>query len=223
MTVSIIMPVLNEADRLSDSLQALQSFRQQGHELIVVDGGSTDDSPAIASRMADIVIDSDAGRAHQMNIGARLASGNILLFLHADTVFPDAAMQSLSTLVDEKTVWGRFDVCLSGSHWLFRVIEKMMNLRSQATGVVTGDQCVFISRELFQTVGGFPEIALMEDIAMSKQLRRTCRPVCLPETVVTSSRRWESKGIIRTVLLMWALRLGYFLGLSPGYLNRMYR
>jgi rSAM/selenodomain-associated transferase 2 len=217
------MPVLNEEHRLSESLLALQPYRHYGHELIVVDGGSEDHSLSIARQYSDAAMVAPKGRARQMNRGAREASGDVLLFLHADTVLPVEAMRSLSDLTDVKNVWGRFDVRLSGSSWQFRVIEKLMNLRSRLTGVVTGDQSVFISRELFEAVGGFPEIDLMEDIAISKQLKKISKPVCLSETVTTSSRRWESNGVISTILLMWTLRLFYFLGISPDRLNRMYR
>ena len=223
LAVSIIIPVLNEGDSLPVCLDALQSFRQYGHELIVVDGGSKDDSLNIAKQYADTVVTSAAGRARQMNRGAEMATGDILLFLHADTGFSDEAFRMLTDLVNNKAVWGRFDVRLSGPNWLFRVIESMMNLRSRFTGIVTGDQCLFVGRELFESIGGFPEIAIMEDVAISKVLKRTGRPVCLHSSVITSSRRWETNGIVSTVLLMWSMRLLYFFGASPERLSRMYR
>ena len=220
--LSIILPVLNEEASLPDVLAGLQPLRQQGHEIIIVDGGSHDNSLMLAQQAADKVIVSRPGRALQMNSGAEQAAGDILLFLHADTTLPDAVERILSK-IEGDAFWGRFDVRLSGKRFIFRIIEAMMNFRSRVTSVATGDQAIFVKRSLFEKVGGYPELALMEDIAISKQLRRIVKPVCLRSKVVTSSRRWEYRGIIKTILLMWKLRLYYFFGMSPLKISRMYR
>ena len=220
--LSIILPVLNEEASLPDVLARLQYLRQQGHEVIVVDGGSHDNSLMLAQQSADKVIVSQPGRAIQMNSGAELATGDILLFLHADTILPEEVERILSE-IEGDTFWGRFDVRLSGRRFIFRIIEAMMNFRSRITSVATGDQAIFITTGLFEKAGGYPEIALMEDIAISKQLSRVSRPVCVSNRVVTSSRRWEDRGIIKTILLMWKLRLYYFFGMSPQKISRMYR
>lgn len=222
--ISIIMPVLNEAGVLGASLAALKPLRMAGHELIVVDGGSTDASRALAEKFADRLIFSAPGRARQMNAGAAAASGDILLFLHADTFLPPSA----DTLIESgiETLgrgWGRFDVRLSGKSPLLRVVERAMNFRSRLTGISTGDQAIFVRRALFRAVGGFPDIALMEDVAMSARLKRLGPPLCLKSRVVTSSRRWEKNGIFRTIFLMWRLRLAFTLGADPGKLARIYR
>jgi len=220
--LSIILPVLNEEASLPDVLASLQYLRQQGHEIIVVDGGSRDNSLMLAQQAADKVIVSQPGRAVQMNSGAELAAGDILLFLHADTALPVGVERILSE-IEGDSFWGRFDVRLSGNRSIFRVIEAMMNLRSRITSVATGDQAIFVTSSLFEKVGGFPEIPLMEDIAISKQLSKIVKPVCVSDRVVTSSRRWEDRGVIKTILLMWKLRLYYFLGMSPQKISRMYR
>ena len=220
--LSIILPVLDEEASLPDVLARLQYLRQLGHEIIVVDGGSRDNSLMLAQQAADNVIVSQPGRAVQMNSGAELAAGDVLLFLHADTTLPEGVERILPE-IESDVFWGRFDVRLSGKRLVFRIIESMMNLRSRITSVATGDQAIFVKRSLFEKVGGYPEIALMEDIAISKQLRRVVKPVCVRNKVVTSSRRWEDRGVIKTLLLMWKLRLYYFLGMSPQKISRMYR
>jgi rSAM/selenodomain-associated transferase 2 len=221
--ISIIMPVVNEGAALEQYLLPLQPLRQRCCELIVVDGGSSDDSVAIASALADRVLSSERGRALQMNSGAGQARGDVLWFLHGDTRVPeDADTLIRSALARPGRVWGRFDVRLSGQQRLLRVVETLMNLRSCVTGTVTGDQGIFIRREAFERVGGYPAIALMEDIAISKMLKRISRPVCLQQRLVTSSRRWQQNGILRTILLMWTLRLLYFFGVSPERLVRIY-
>lgn len=222
--ISIIIPILNEAELIPQTLSALKPLRTMGHEVIVVDGGSEDDSPARSRLLADQVIRSPQGRSRQMNAGARVASGEILLFLHADTSLPvEADGLIFSGMGETGRSWGRFDVRLSGERSLFRLIESLMNLRSRLTGIATGDQAIFVKRRVFERVGGFPEIDLMEDIALTKALKREGRPLCLRQRVVTSSRRWEEYGVIRTVLLMWSLRLAYFLGADPDRLARLYR
>ncbi len=214
--------MLNEEAALSRMSSQLRSIRQQGHEIIVVDGGSADNTLTIAHEVTDSVIISKAGRALQMNNGASIASGDVLLFLHADTLLPDDAMQVVSERSRKKNYWGRFDVRLSGSRYIYRLIEGLMNLRSRITSIATGDQAIFIQRNLFDRVGGFPEIVLMEDIGISRQLKKISKPVCMKQKVVTSSRRWEANGVITTVLLMWKLRLYYFFGVSPDKLSQLY-
>ena len=219
MKLSIIIPVLNEADLVAGRLAQLRTSQAGDYEIIVVDGGSQDATVESAQSGADRVITANRGRALQMNAGAALAQGEWLLFLHADTSLP-ANVVGLLQAVNKP--WGRFDVRLSGEHFMFRMIERMMNIRSCLTGVATGDQAMFIARELFEKMNGFPEIALMEDIAFSKSLRKYSRPYCLRQPVTTSSRRWQQNGIIKTMLLMWWLRLLYFLGVSPSRLAQMY-
>ncbi len=222
--VSIIMPVLNEAEGIEQTLQSLQAFRGEGHELIVVDGGSEDDTLALAEPLADQLIGASAGRASQMNAGAKLACGDILLFLHADTTLPENAMALMCEgLQQTRKCWGRFDVKLSGQQLLLRVVEWLINLRSRLTGIATGDQAIFIRRACFLVIDGFPEIPLMEDISISRHLKFYSDPLCLKSKVITSSRRWEQKGIVRTILLMWRLRLAYYLGTDPAALARQYR
>ena len=200
---------------------ALQGLRRAGHELILVDGGSDDGTRELARSLVDRLIDSSAGRARQMNAGAQVAHGEILWFLHLDSRLPPGAAQQVIDSAGGGG-WGRFDVRLSGRHILFRLIERLMNLRSCISGIATGDQGIFVHRELFFAPDGFPDIPLMEDIVLSRRLRCRRRPVCLRPPLVTSSRRWERHGILRTVLLMWYLRLAYFLGASPDYLARLY-
>jgi rSAM/selenodomain-associated transferase 2 len=221
--ISIIVPVLNESALVTRTLSALQPLRAAGHQVIVVDGGSTDDTRLLAESVSDRLIQSPRGRSRQMNAGAKLAIGETLLFLHTDTYLPeDADELMISAMKSERSRWGRFDVKLSGNHILFRIIERLMNWRSRLTRIATGDQGIFVQRKLFETVGGFPEIDLMEDIALSKILKRYDRPVCLRQPVLTSSRRWEERGVLRTVLLMWRLRLSYLLGSDSKRLAQIY-
>lgn len=221
--ISVIVPVLDEAAVLAETLAALQPLRAQGHEVIVVDGGSTDVGPSLAGPLADRVLRAARGRALQMNAGAAAAAGDVLLFLHADTRLPaGAAAALLAGLARSGRVWGRFDVRLSGARPLLRVVEWLMNLRSRLSGIATGDQAIFAQRRAFEAAGGYPEIALMEDLALSRRLGRISAPVCLAERVITSSRRWEQRGVLRTVLLMWGLRLAWTLGAAPERLARRY-
>lgn len=219
--LSIIIPALNEASGIAETLQHLQTLRRRGHEVILADGGSLDATVALAQPWVDEVIHSSPGRALQMNAGAQAAHGQALVFLHADTQLPpDADSLILSAL--EKRPWGRFDVRLSGTHPLLRSVAWMMNWRSRITGIATGDQAIFVRHEIFQNAGGFPMIPLMEDIALSRALKRFGPPLCLHAHVVTSSRRWEQRGLMRTILLMWWLRLAYALGADPARLARRY-
>ena len=220
--ISIIIPVLNEEVNLSRISNHLQSIRRQGHEVIIVDGGSGDNTMALAYEVTDKVIASKAGRALQMNCGASVASGDVFLFLHVDTVLPDNTVQIISDSFQREDYWGRFDVRFSSSKRVYRLIERLMNLRSCITSIATGDQAIFIEKDLFERVGGFPEIALMEDIEISRRLKKVSKPVCLKHKVITSSRRWETNGVVATVFLMWKLRLYYFFGVSPEKLNQLY-
>jgi rSAM/selenodomain-associated transferase 2 len=222
MRLAIIIPVLNDAEQLAGLLETLQRVRCAGHTIIVADGGSEDGSVDIAQPLADHVIHSRHGRAVQMNAGALQADADILLFLHADSRIGTDAIDMMLRQLQAGARWGWFRVRLSGRAPLLRVIETFMNLRSRMTGIATGDQCLFVQRDLFLAAGEYPDIELMEDIALCKTLRRLARPVCIPATVTTSSRRWESHGILSTVLKMWWLRLMYFVGVSPRRLNRMY-
>lgn len=221
--ISIIIPTLNEQPFIVNTLLHLQPLRAAGTEIIVVDGGSQDNTRQLAEPLVDYFIEVSKGRAQQMNEGARHAKGKVLLFLHADTVLPNQAdMRILIGLVSTGRMWGRFNVQLSGHHRMFRVIERMMNLRSCLTGIATGDQAIFIRRDLFEKIQGFPEIPLMEDIAISKQLKRLSRPLCLRDPVITSSRRWEQNGIWKTIFLMWRLRFAYSVGIKPEKLKKRY-
>jgi rSAM/selenodomain-associated transferase 2 len=221
--LSIIMPVLDEGEAIADALDALAELRGLGVELIVADGGSQDATVQRARLRADHVIAAPRGRALQMNAGAAKASGDVLMFLHADTRLPpEAERLVLDGLARSARDWGRFDVTIAGPHPMFRVIAFMMNLRSRITGIATGDQAIFVKREAFREAGGFPVIPLMEDIALSKKLKRTSRPLCLRERAITSGRRWETRGVFRTILLMWWLRLVYFFGADPARLARRY-
>ncbi|OGA72766.1 MAG: glycosyl transferase [Betaproteobacteria bacterium RIFCSPLOWO2_12_FULL_66_14] len=221
--ISIVVPVLNEAGVVAAGLAALAEFRARGCELIVVDGASTDGTAEIARPFADRVLISDPGRARQMNAGAGSASGDILIFLHVDTRLPELAHERVRAGIETSgCVWGRFDANIEGAHPLLGLIATMMNWRSRLTGIATGDQAMFVTRAAFRAAGGFPAQPLMEDIALSKALKRLSPPLCLAERVTTSGRRWERHGIARTILFMWWLRLRYFFGASPALLARTY-
>jgi rSAM/selenodomain-associated transferase 2 len=223
MRLSIIIPTLDEVAGIGATLAALQPLRAAGHEVIVVDGGSRDGTAEAARPLADRVLAAPRGRASQMNAGADAVSGDVLLFLHADTRLPAGADRTvLDGLAASGTSWGRFDVRIEGRHPLLRLVAWLMNRRSRVTGIATGDQAMFATRAAFATVGGFPALPLMEDVALSKRLKRVSPPLCLRERAVTSGRRWESRGVVRTIVLMWWLRLCYFLGASPERLRRIY-
>jgi rSAM/selenodomain-associated transferase 2 len=222
--LSIIVPALNEAAGIRAALEPLQPLRARGHEVILVDGGSEDATLALAQPLADRVLVAGRGRARQMNAGAQEARGEVLLFLHADTLLPpEADRRVLEELARSSRGWGRFDLRLTGRHPLLRLTARLIGLRSRLTGMATGDQAIFVRRDWFEQAGGFPEIPLMEDLALSRALKRRGRPLCLRERVTTSSRRWEERGILRTVLLMWRLRLAYYRGADPHDLARRYR
>jgi rSAM/selenodomain-associated transferase 2 len=212
------VPVLNEAAGIRAALEALAPLRAAGHEVIVVDGGSVDGTPGLARALCDRLVAAPRGRGAQMNAGAREATGNVLLFLHADTCCPPDAAEAIAQAIDDHA-WGRFDVEIEGRHPLLKVIGWSMNLRSRLTGIATGDQAIFVRREAFP---GFEDIPLMEDIAFSKIMKRRGAPARLRSRVRTSGRRWESRGVLRTVLLMWRLRALYWLGIKPERLVRQY-
>ncbi|MGH8613787.1 MAG: TIGR04283 family arsenosugar biosynthesis glycosyltransferase [Gammaproteobacteria bacterium] len=221
--VSVIIPAYNEAATIAATLSVLAPIRAQGHEVILADGCSGDQTIAIARGRIDRVVSSERGRAKQMNAGAAAARGDIFLFLHADTHPPQGALDHIIVgLRETGLVWGRFDIRLSGGIRLLRVVETLSNVRSQWTGIATGDQALFVHRTAFEAVGGFADVPLMEDIIISRRLKRLSRPLCLKERVVTSSRRWEENGILRTILRMWVLRLAFALGVNPTALARHY-
>ncbi|MBZ2168242.1 TIGR04283 family arsenosugar biosynthesis glycosyltransferase [Marinobacter sp. F4216] len=223
LSLSIIIPVWREAAAITETLTALGSVRRAGHEVIVVDAGSDDGTASLARPLCDRVVQSGKGRAVQMNAGADAARGNVLLFLHADTRLPDDAMTRLEAFAETGNAWGRFDVRLSGQRPLFRIIAWLMNQRSRLTGICTGDQAMFVRRDVFEALYGFREQPLMEDIELARRLCLVSRPFCVESPVVTDSRRWEKHGPWRTIFLMWRLRWRYWRGESPESLAREYR
>ncbi len=217
---SYVIPVLDEAGGIAAQLGALRRLDPEA-ELLVVDGGSGDATVELARPLCDRLLQTAAGRARQMNAGAAAASGDYLCFLHADTL-PGFDGAALAAALADGPAWGFCRVRLSGGHPAFRVIEAAMTLRSRLTGIASGDQMLFLRRELFSDSGGFEELPLMEDLEYCRRLRRRCRPRVLPLSVVTSSRRWERNGIAATVLRMWALRLAWFLGVPAERLWHYY-
>lgn len=220
MHLSVVIPVLNEAARLPGLLHALSGIDAQ---LVVVDGGSLDGSADIARQCGVTVLESAPGRARQMNAGAATASGDVLLFLHADTQLPPHADRLILDALSGDHVWGRFDVIIEGQAGMLRVVAALMNLRSRLTGIATGDQALFVSRAAFDAAGGFPDQPLMEDIELAKRLLRQSRPACLRTRVRTSGRRWETRGVWRTMVLMWRLRWDYWRGVPAEQLAERYR
>lgn len=219
--LSFVVPVLNEADAIAATLASLQSLRAVGHEVIVVDGGSTDATVARAESLADRVLTTPRGRARQMNAGATVARGDVLVFLHVDTRLPEQAVAVIRAALRYR-LWGRFDVDIAGQPGMLRVVAAFMNLRSRLTGIATGDQTLFISRAAFAAVGGYPEQPLMEDIELSKRLKKLGPPACSRERVITSGRRWEANGVWSTILLMWRLRFDYWRGVPAVRLATRY-
>ncbi len=222
ISLSIILPVLNEAAGLAASLQPLQALRADGVQLIVVDGGSSDDTMAVATPLVDLVLQAASGRGRQMNFGAEQARGEVLLFLHADTRLPEGALLAIRQAMQQGADWGRFDVSIAGTLPGLRMVATMMNWRSRLTGIATGDQGIFVRREVFWKIGGFAAIPLMEDIVLTTALRRHARPACLRLRVTTSGRRWEKHGLWKTIFTMWLLRLRFFCGANPARLAREY-
>jgi rSAM/selenodomain-associated transferase 2 len=221
--LSIIVPVLDEEARIAAALQVLAPFRARGAEVIVADGGSRDRTVETARPLADRLIAAPRGRGAQMNAGAAASTGGVLLFLHADTTLPpEADVLALQGLRQSARQWGRFDVRIEGKSPLLPLISGFMNWRSLVTGIATGDQAMFATRAAFDAAGGFPDIPLMEDIALSRRLKRVSRPLCLAARVIVSGRRFDERGAIRMILLMWRLRLEFWLGVSPATLARRY-
>lgn len=224
MRYSVIVPVLNEAQGMPRLLTQLRSLERQGGEVLIVDGGSDDGCAELATQAGLRVLSSPRGRARQMNQGAAHATGDVLLFLHADTQLPEGALITIRRALQRSGAsWGRFDVIIDGRHPMLRVVAALMNLRSRWTGIATGDQAIFVTREAFDAVGGYPDQPLMEDIELSRRLLQHARPVCLSDPVLTSGRRWESRGVWRTVLLMWRLRWDYWRGTPADQLAHRYR
>lgn len=221
--ISFIIPVLNDRMSLDILLPQLQAYREKGHELLLVDGGSSDGSVSSATAQVDRILMTGPGRARQMNLGAENAKHEILHFLHADSRLPDK-LDSLiqQSMQNPKQLWGRFDVSLDESGFAYSMIAFMMNLRSRLSGVATGDQGIFVRNTVFHEIGGFKVIPLMEDVALSKTLRKKSWPVCLEAKIITSARRWKQKGLFKTILMMWYLRLAYFMGADPEGLAAIY-
>ncbi|MDM3869786.1 TIGR04283 family arsenosugar biosynthesis glycosyltransferase [Porticoccus sp. W117] len=220
--LSIIVPALNEAELLDSTLQPLQPLREQGVEVILVDGGSADGTPQQAQSLVDMVWLSDPGRARQMNAGAMIASGDYLLFLHADTQLPKDFEKCWQRIQQYQPLWGFFPVRLSGSRQVLKLVSFFMNLRSRLTSIATGDQCIYVQRQLFDELGGYGDIPLMEDVEFTSRLRQRKRARLVASPVTTSSRRWERDGVWRTIWLMWRLRWRYFCGADPQQLVKQY-
>src|SRR5512140_2769166 len=227
MPISVIIPTLNEERTIIATLAHTAALGFD--ELIVVDGGSTDETPALvesyrlstqSSALSPVRwVASPLGRSRQMNEGAKASEGEILLFLHADTQLPDNAKRIIdTTMADQRMVGGRFDVRFDRPSIWGTIIGRMMNWRSRLSGLATGDQALFVRRPIFEQMGGFPDIPLMEDIEFSNRLKRMGAIAALTATVTTSFRRWEQHGPLRTILLMWTLRLLYWIGISPSHL-----
>ena len=221
MRVSIIIPTLNEAGTIERTLSWVRQV--SACEIIVVDGGSEDGTAECARPYVDRLVAAPRGRAHQMNAGAQAASGEALLFLHADTIPPEQFPELIAdALADSEVVGGRFDVDVDAPGWPFWAIGSLMNMRSRLTGIATGDQGIFVRRTVFETIGGYPEWDIMEDLEFSRQLKRAGKIACLRARVKTSARRWQQHGVTKTVLLMWGLRLCHFFGVSPAALKTFY-
>lgn len=221
--LSIIIPTLNESRAIAHTLLALQPLRQQGHQVIVVDGGSTDDTLNVSRPFVDKVLTASRGRARQMRVGVDHSDGDILWFLHADTVADREIVMSMRQLLSSSHVqWGYFQVSFENANILLALVARLMNLRSRITGIGTGDQGIFVSRKLYESVHGFDDIPLMEDISLCKKLGNVCQPDCQSGRLQTSARRWLDQGVTRTILLMWCLRLAFFMGIKPATLSRYY-
>ena len=221
--LSIIIPLLNEEENLKKQKESLELLIKQGHEVLVIDGGSNDNSTKIANQIGCRNITTYPSRGHQLHLGAVQSKNEILLFLHADTLLPpNAAELIFKSFERDNKHWGRFNIKFSSSSYVFSIIAWFMNLRSSLTGIVTGDHAVFVKKDSYIKCGGFPDWAIMEDIAISKRLKTLSHPVCLKEHVVTSSRKWEKQGIINTILLMWKLRLMFLFGMPAEKLAKLY-
>ena len=224
MRLSIIVPMLNEVEQLPELIAHLLPYQRAGCEIIFVDGGSVDGSAMLSEVAGFIALRTARGRANQMNAGASQASGDVLLFLHADTRLPqDATLHIELALANKEPCWGRFDVCITGRSYMLRVVSGLMNWRSRLTGIATGDQAIFVRRIVFERLRGFPDQPLMEDVELSKRLLAFSHPACIAHCVTTSGRRWEARGVWRTILLMWRLRWAYWRGTDAGELARLYQ
>lgn len=222
--LALIVPALDESDNIPALAANLQAALRPGHELWLVDGGSRDGTAELASKHGFRVLSSPPGRAAQMNAGAAASSRPLLLFLHADTRLPEGADALIAqALRSGARQWGRFDVTITGASPLLRLVGTLMNSRSRLTGIATGDQALFMTRRAFDAVGGFPDQPLMEDIEISRRLKRLSPPRCLRARVTTSGRRWDQRGVWRTITLMWRLRLAYWRGVPAKTLARHYR
>ena len=224
LKLSVIVPMLNEAEQLPELLVHLLPLQRAGHEIIFADGGSTDGSATLSEEAGFNVLHTARGRAKQMNAGAAQASGDVLLFLHADTRLPQGAVRHIEqALSHEGCCWGRFDVCITSRLFMLRVVSRLMNWRSRLTGIATGDQAIFVRRTVFDQLQGFPDQPLMEDVELSKRLRAFSRPSCIAHCVATSGRRWEMRGVWHTILLMWRLRWAYWRGVPASELVKAYQ
>lgn len=220
--ISIIIPTFNEALTISPLLAQLQAWRLLGDELILVDGGSSDGLQDIAAGLVDVFLDAPRGRSVQLNAGAEKASKSFLWFVHADSDVTRIDRKKFDDQLRNFIVWGFFNVRISDSSFIFRVIERFMNIRSRATSVATGDQGIFVGRDLFFESGCYKDICLMEDVELSKVLRARLQPSDPESVILTSSRRWRTKGVLRTIFFMWFLRFAWILGVPSKFLQRMY-
>jgi rSAM/selenodomain-associated transferase 2 len=223
-SLSIVIPALNEGERLPALLEQLAGARERGAEVVVVDGGSTDGTRAAAEAAGVRVVDSAPGRARQLAAGVDATAGEAIWLLHADSsIDPLSDQHIVWALANAHRPWGRLSVRLDGDHPLLRVVERAMNLRSRLSGIATGDQGLFVTRALLARVGGVPQQPLMEDVELSRRLKAIAPPICLPKRITTSARRWERHGVLRTIALMWRLRLDYWRGVPPAVLERRWR
>ncbi len=219
--LTVVVPMRNESAIIEATLSGLQALRRSGAQLLAVDGGSNDQTATLADPFVDQVLSSSAGRAQQMQLGYSASLAPLIWFLHADSQVDSHHMETLQSLAD--CSWGFFPIRLSGAARGLRVVEHGINLRTRLTHVATGDQGIFVRRTLLDQIGGIPQLPLMEDVAMSKKLRSLAKPCIAPHPLVTSSRRWEQRGIVRTVLEMWLLRTAYVLGVDPARLAAYYQ
>lgn len=220
---SIIIPTLNECSFFTKQQRVLTTLLKEGHEIIVVDGGSDDGTLGLAEKIGCKCISTKASRGHQQHVGANTSSHHTLIFLHADTQLPSNAINDIRTSLDSSNSnWGRFNVEFTSNRCIFKVIAWFMNKRSCITGIVTGDHTLFVNRQLYFKCGGFSDTGIMEDIDLSKRLKKYSRPICINNNVITSSRKWEHQGVIKTILIMWSLRLQYYFGASEESLIKQY-
>lgn len=222
-SLALIVPVLNEAENVTFLVSQLSMLNQSQDDIVIVDGGSTDGTQQRLAELNVKTVSAPKGRASQMNAGAMHSDADILVFLHADTELPAKALDLIRKAIADGADWGRFDVRISGKHPMLHIIALLMNWRSRLTAIATGDQAIFMRRELFNAVGGFPEQPLMEDIEISKRLKKISRPACLSDKVTTSGRRWQKYGIWKTIVLMWRLRFAYWRGVPASTLAEYYR